>query len=88
MAKILNIKLENNAIFKQKENIAQSTLNKNQREENVIDVYKIAKNKAIENKKILLIDDIFTTGSTANECAKTLKIAGAKKIDVFTIAKD
>ena len=41
----------------------------------------------IINKKILLLDDIYTTGATLNECSKMLKQAGAKKIDVFTIAK-
>ena len=42
----------------------------------------------ILNKNILIIDDVFTTGSTVNECAKKLFIAGAKNIDVLTIAKD
>ena len=42
----------------------------------------------IINKKILLIDDIYTTGATLNECSKNLKQAGAEKVDVFTIAKD
>ena len=40
------------------------------------------------NKRILIFDDIFTTGSTANECAKILKKYTNKKIGVLTIAKD
>lgn len=51
-------------------------------------MYKLLNNEKIINKKILLIDDIFTTGSTVNECSKILKLAGAKKIDILTIAKD
>ncbi len=58
------------------------------REENVKNVYKIKNQDKIINKKILLVDDIYTTGATLNECSKILKQAGAKKIDVFTIAKD
>ena len=58
------------------------------REENVKNVYKIQNMDKIINKKILLVDDIFTTGATLNECSKLLKQAGAKKVDVFTIAKD
>ena len=43
---------------------------------------------ALRGKKVLLVDDIYTTGSTVNECSKILNLAGAKKVDVFTIAKD
>ena len=53
-----------------------------------VKVYKLKNKEQLENKKILLIDDIYTTGSTVNECAKTLQQANIKKIDVFTIAKD
>ena len=88
MAKILKTKFESKALIKEQNNKVQSTLNKNQREENVKNVYKVINKNNIKNKKILLIDDIFTTGSTANECAKVLKTAGADKIDIFTIAKD
>ena len=63
-------------------------LNKSGREENVKGVYKILNNNLIKNKSILLIDDIYTTGATLNECCRTLNLAGAKKIDVFTVAKD
>ena len=51
-------------------------------------MYKITNNKEIIDKNILLIDDIFTTGATLNECSKMLKQAGTKKVDVLTIAKD
>ena len=47
------------------------------------------KNKEkINNKKILLLDDIYTTGNTVNECCKILQSANPKCIDVITIAKD
>ena len=41
----------------------------------------------IENKRILLVDDVFTSGATVSNCAKALKKAGAKKVYVFTIAR-
>ena len=88
IAKNENVKLRNNVISKVKNNTTQSKLNKEERAENVKNVYKITKNKEIIDKNILLIDDIFTTGATLNECSKMLKQAGTKKVDVLTIAKD
>ena len=44
--------------------------------------------KKYKIKKILLFDDIYTTGSTANECAKTLMQANPKKVGILIIAKD
>jgi predicted amidophosphoribosyltransferase len=41
----------------------------------------------LKGKAILLVDDIFTTGATVSECARTLKKAGAKEVRVFTIAR-
>ncbi len=88
IAKNFGLKLEQNIIKKVKNNIAQSTLSKEEREKNVKNVYKIINKETMQNKNILLIDDIFTTGATVNECSKMLKQNGVKKIDVFTIAKD
>ena len=44
--------------------------------------------KKILNKKIILFDDIYTTGNTTKECVKILKENGAREVLVFTIAKD
>lgn len=43
--------------------------------------------KIISGKVVLLIDDVITTGATANECARQLKLAGASKVYVATIAR-
>ncbi len=85
---IKNIKLENNVIIKNKNIVAQSLLNKKQRENNIKHVYQIKSAEKIINKKVLLLDDIYTTGSTLNECSKVLKEAGCKEVGVITIAKD
>ena len=73
------------ALVKTKNNKTQSKLDINQRKNNVKSVYAVRQNK-IKDKKILLIDDICTTGSTVNECAKVLKKAGAQNVIVATIA--
>lgn len=86
--KFQNIELKKEILIKIKNNIAQSTLNKTERELNVKGAYVIKNNLVIKDKKVLLIDDIYTTGNTANECAKMLKLNGAREIGVFTIAED
>ena len=75
-------------LIKNKNIIEQSKLNKEQRQKNIQGVYILKNKEKLIDKKILLIDDIYTTGSTANECCKVLKKAKPKKIDVFTLAKD
>lgn len=88
ISKQLNIYIEKNALLKQKNTISQSELRKKERENNVKNAFIIKDSKRIENKKILLFDDIYTTGNTVKECCKVLKKAGAKQIGVLTIAKD
>ena len=88
LAKNLNLELVNDSLIKQKNTLPQSTLSKKQREENAKQVYKIQNKPKIENKKVILLDDIYTTGATTKECSKVLKQNGAKEILVLTIAKD
>ena len=84
---ILNLEYLN-ILTKNKNAKPQSMLNKEQRIENAKNVYGVIKNIDIENKKILIFDDIYTTGATANECAKVLRNKKPKKIGILTIAKD
>lgn len=90
IAKMMSLKIEKNILFKIRNTAPQSSLNKQQREENVKQVYKAKNIEKIKNKKILIFDDIYTTGNTVNECAKTLIEAGVQRsnIGVLTIAKD
>ncbi len=88
IAKNTHLKLETTVLVKKKNVISQTKLKKMQRKENVKNAFIIQNEKKIKNKKVLIFDDIYTTGSTVNECAKVLKKAGTNKIGVLTIAKD
>ena len=83
-----NLELVNNCLIKTKNIIEQSKLNKEDRQQNIQGVYSIQNKKIITNKKILLIDDIYTTGSTVNECSKILQQANPKKIGILVLAKE
>ena len=57
-----------------------------QRRANVLGVYQIQNSEAIAGKRILLLDDILTTGATAGECARMLLTAGAKEVHCAVVA--
>ncbi len=84
----LSLEYNPKSLFKAKNIIEQSKLNKEERKKNIQGVYELHNFKILQNKKILLIDDIYTTGSTVNECSKVLNQAQPKKIGVLTLAKD
>ena len=65
----------------------QSKLGKKERKQNVRNSFCLKKNPDLKNKKILLVDDILTTGETASQCAKILKQAGAATVDVLVAAR-
>ena len=88
LAQELNIEYSEKILIKIKDNKPQSEMKQDTRKSNVSGVYKVINEERINNKKVLIVDDIFTTGSTADECAKVLKDNSAESIGVFTLAKD
>lgn len=88
LAQKLNQDIWTDIIIKKKDNKPQSELNKLERIKNVEDIYEINKPIKVKNKKVLLLDDIYTTGSTVNEIARKLKQNQTQEIGVITLAKD
>ena len=65
----------------------QVELSGRERAENVRGAFNLIRPAEVRDKRILLIDDVFTTGATMNECAKVLKDAGAASVTVLTLAR-
>lgn len=76
----LSIRPNKQLLVQVKKNEAQHRKHRKERAENVKGIYKVQEKVNLTGKTVLLIDDIFTTGSTLNECARMLKAAGAGKV--------
>lgn len=84
----LKITVEKEILLRKKHTPPQMKIKKYQeRLSNLGCAFAIAQPEAVKNKSVLLVDDIATTGATIFECAKTLKLAGAKKIFAIVIAR-
>lgn len=90
LSRILEIPLVARYLIKTKETLSQTELSNEQRKENIKDAFSVLKTEAnkLANKKILLIDDVYTTGSTLEECSRVLKQAGNKEVLGIVIARD
>jgi ComF family protein len=75
-------------LIKTKETKPQMELNRAERIENIKDCFEIKDKNEIGNKTILLIDDVYTTGTTMDQCAKVLKENGAREVWGLTVARE
>lgn len=69
--------------------VSQGKMNADLRRKNVVQAFKVGAEhmEKFRGKNILIVDDVFTSGATAAECAKTLKSAGAQSVFVLTLAR-
>ncbi len=67
--------------------IHRAAMDRKAREMSVKNAFEVKRPRLVENKNILLIDDVFTSGATASFCAKVLKEKGADKVYVLTVAR-
>ena len=87
IGKALKIKINNNILVKYKNTKTQSLLNSEKRKYNLKDCFKLQNTELLKNKNVLLVDDIYTTGITIQECINQLKKSEVSNISVFVIAK-
>ena len=74
-----------NVVQKKRPTLPQVQLSGAERERGVRKSFHILGEEELEGKTILLVDDVYTTGATVNECSRVLLAAGAARIDVFTL---
>ena len=64
----------------------QTDLTKRERERNIKNAFSVKDQQLVVGKTILLVDDVYTTGSTINECGKVLMDGGAEKVYFAVLA--
>lgn len=87
LSKLTNIEVDLHNLIKGKRTKAQVDCNGNERLINVKDAFYLKDINKLKGKRVLLVDDVLTTGSTLNECAKAIKIAKPKSIDALTVSR-
>ena len=65
----------------------QTSLGGRARRRNLRGVFIVARGRRVDGKKVLLIDDVYTTGTTVEACSQALQQAGAARVEVFTLAR-
>jgi predicted amidophosphoribosyltransferase len=65
----------------------QTQLTEEERRKNMRDAFALRAAGTVAGKSILLVDDVYTSGATVNECSRTLKKHGAKQVYVLTLAR-
>ena len=87
LGKYLSLPAVDNVLTRIKTTEAQKHMTVAERTKNLDGAFEISKQSPdMTGKRVLLVDDVFTSGSTANECAKVLRAAGVTRVDVLTIA--
>jgi ComF family protein len=81
-----HIMIDQHILFRKRNTKAQVGMSRKERIANIKDVFEVKDRSKIKGKNVLLIDDVLTTGATANECVKTLIKNGAENVDVLTLA--
>jgi len=75
------------ALTRTRHTAPQVGLNPKERQDNVKGAFAVADPVRVKGQSVLLIDDLYTTGATVKECARVLRKAGARRVEVLTVAR-
>jgi ComF family protein len=87
LSKAAEIPLNNNLLHRVMPTATQTLLTREQRAANMRGAFASDGDAGLDGERIVLVDDVFTTGATTDACAKVLKTAGAGEVCVWTVAR-
>jgi ComF family protein len=79
--------LKRNLLIRHRRTVPQTGLNRRARFDNVAQAFRLTDPEAIRDRRILLVDDVYTTGATVTACAGVLAKGGARRVDVLALAR-
>jgi len=87
VGRLWDLRVDPFILSRPKETPPQTQLPEDERRRNVRAAFVVNPHKSIKGKRLLLVDDVYTSGATVNECSRTLLRAGAKEVQVLTLAR-
>jgi ComF family protein len=87
VAEALSLPLDAGALARLRETGTQTRLTIAERRVNVFGAFGVPCRDRVRGRRVLLVDDVMTTGATVNECSKALRDAGAASVHVLTVAR-
>lgn len=85
--KVVNVPMVKRNLRRVKDTSTQTKLSAEARARNMRDAFAVRDGAAFDGKRIVLLDDVFTTGATLDSCAKVLRKAGAKDVIALAVAR-
>ncbi|CAN5435443.1 ComF family protein [soil metagenome] len=86
IAEILELPWDNKSLFRSIKNISQTSMGRIERWKNVENIFTVKNQENVEDKRILLVDDVLTTGATLEACGAALLNAGCSELGIATLA--
>lgn len=87
LSKLTGIPVDYTSLKRHKKTKPQVECSKARRRNNVKNAFMLSSTENIKNKRVVIIDDVYTTGATLKECGLVLKSAGATSVDALTVAR-
>ena len=87
VSRLYNVPMDALLLYRSRETPPQTQLKEDERRRNVRGAFSLNPDNAVKNRRLLLVDDVYTSGATVNECSRTLKKAGAAAVYVVTRAR-